>query len=287
MSLEFLAKSFAELRDDFDLKYGHIVRTVEPEKIAPLIRTNFATSELIWDDALSVLGANQFYAVSLVGPQGSGKTTIAEEFAKRALKQDFNIIYAKPEDFLPDVNKWIERIIAGGARAKNYLVLDDISYYFDTQPRKAQSLVKNIVARFRHVFGGQLFVFYITHRLHAAPPMLRNAGTWIFASMQPADRQDAEEVIGKTKEMRDRLQALYVFISRCTIEGPKKRLIKFSLNDAEFLFKWGIKDDVGDGRLMVCFHAGRLDVYNSKVSDTNATFDFEDYRFTKEEKNVF
>lgn len=283
MNLESLAYNYRQTNELYEKLHFSKLKNesfdVVEEKKTMRFNASFVTAEQIWNDAVSVLGANQFYAISIVGPQGSGKTTIAEEIAKRAKADDFKLVYALPDDFLPDVNTWVVKAV-DEPRAKNCLIIDDLSYSLDMQPRKVQALIKNLVSRFRHVFGGQLLVIYITHRLHAAPPMLRNSGTWIFSAMQAADRDDAREIIGKSKEMKDRLEALYYFISKVMIDGPKHRTIKFVLGDHEMSFKWGTKEDPGDGRLMACFHSGRLNVFCSKKVE-GSVMDLNVYRFAK------
>lgn len=235
---------------------------------------SFITPEQIWNDGYAVLQTNQFYAVSIVGPQGSGKSTLASEFVPYAIKNDFKIIYALPDDYLNHVDAWLDKCTED-PRAKNFLVMEDMSYANDLQSRKNQAALKNAVARFRHIFKGQMFVVFITHRLHGAPPMMRNSNTWVFSSMQSADRDDAQEIIGRNKDLRERLEGLYAFISRVTIEGARNGIIKFQLKDKEHTFRWGKKEDPADGRLMASYHAGELKVFLSKVVQD---IDLEKYR---------
>lgn len=287
MSLDLLAENYRQLNQLYEKMY---VNTQNDQSETPegentnYTANTFIMSEQIWNDAMAVLESNQFYSISIVGPQGSGKTEIARTMAKYALLNDFKIVYALPDDFLPNVSSWLEKILVE-PRAKNCLIIDDLSYTLEMQPRKTQALIKNLVARFRHVFGGQLLVIYITHRLHAAPPMLRNSGTWIFSAMQSADRDDASEIIGKNKEMRERLESLYNFIAKVSIEGAKNRIIKFTVGDKDISksFVWGTKEHKGDGRLMACYHGGKLNVFCSKISDD--PIDLEKYRFPKSNIN--
>lgn len=229
----------------------------------------------IWDDAKGILQNNHFYALGSVGSQGTGKTTLAQQFAMKAQKDGFKIIYALPEDYLTDVNVWIDKV-AHEPSAKNCLVLDDLSYSFDTQARKQQALMKNVIARFRHIFQGQVFVIYITHRLHAAPPMLRNAGTWIFTQLSSIDRDDMTEVIGRSKEQRELLDSMQTFLTNAITEGNKGKEIHYKYMNEMYKFKWGNKDDAGDGRLMAALHNDKLTLFNSKVE---GDIDFEKYRY--------
>ena len=240
----------------------------------PLKIQKFVEVDDVWNDAIGKLNNNHFYAIGCVGSQGSGKTTVASQFAKKAKEHDFRIIYALPEDYLTDVPAWIERVTENPS-AKTCIVYEDISYSFDTQHRKQQSLMKNVIARLRHIFQGQVFVIYITHRLHAAPPMLRNAGTWIFTELTPIDRDDMLEIIGKTKEQKELLESMQLFLTNCATEGNKHQDIHYTYNNEVYKFRWGNEQDFGDGRLMASLHNDRLVIFNSKVQNV---FDLMPYR---------
>ena len=228
-----------------------------------------------WQDALGILNNNHFYALGTVGAQGTGKTTLAEQGAVKAQQDGFKLIYALPEDYLTDVNAWIDRVSVNPS-AKNCLILDDISYSFDTQSRKQQAMMKNVIARFRHIFQGQVFVIYITHRLHAAPPMLRNAGTWIFTQLTSIDRDDMTEIIGRSKEQRELLESMQTFLTNCVTEGNKGNDIIYEYNNKQYKFRWGNAQDKGDGRLMAALHNDRLTLFNCKKE---YDIDFNDYRY--------
>src|SRR3990172_86173 len=245
----------------------------EPE-INPL--DTLITSEQIWNDGSSFVHMNEFYALSIVGPQGSGKTSIAKQIATFGKANDFMIIYAMPEDYMNDINAWLE-LVTVTPRARTMIILDDLSYSSDAQNRKNQALLKNMISRVRHIFKGEIFMIYITHRLHATPPMLRNSGSWIFTNMQSADRDDALEIIGRNKETRERLEQIYSFIARVSLDGAKNRTVTYHYNDQEYSFKWGDREDPGDGRMMAIYHGGVLKLFHSKVIETS--INFEDYRF--------
>lgn len=234
------------------------------------------TSEKIWNDGFNLVKLNGFYALSLVGPQGSGKSSIARQVSNFAKKNDFKIIYAMPEDYLHDINAWLE-LCTVNPRARTLICLDDLSYSTDAENKKNQALLKNMIARVRHIFKGEIFMIYITHRLHATPPMMRNSASWIFTNMQSADRDDALEVIGRNKDLRERLEQVYHFIARVTLESAQNRIIKYVFNDKEYSFKWGDRHDKGDGRLMAIYHGGQLKLFRSQ--DSEVSINFEDYRF--------
>lgn len=252
-------------------------KTVVEPPIEHNVIDTFLNTDDIWTDGKAMLETNQFYALSIVGPQGSGKTSIAQQFAQLAEDEGFKIIYALPDDFVSDVQGWSDRTLEPH-NDKTCIILDDLSYALDMSSRKNQSLMKNIVARLRHIYQGQIFVIFITHRLHATPPMLRNSGSWIFTNMQSADRDDSIEVIGKSKEIKERLESIYQFIAKATIDGARDGNIIFTLGGKEVKFRWGKKDNPGDGRLMSIYHTGDLKIFNSRMD--KVSIDLHNYRYS-------
>jgi len=264
---DYEIKNSKPITNEIDLPDGIIENPLE---------ALISTAQL-WHDGYGLVKLNEFYALSLVGSQGSGKTSIAKQLAIHAKENDFRIIYAMPDDYMSDVNAWLAMSTLE-SRAKTFIVLDDLSYFSDAQARKQSALVKNMVSRVRHIFKGQIFMIFITHRLHATPPMLRNSASWIFTNMQSADRDDALEVIGRDKEQRERLERVYSFLSRVTLEGANEdRMVKINYHDKEYKFKWGDKKDPADGRIMSIYHGGKMKLFHSKDVETSINFD--DYRF--------
>jgi len=272
MSLEIWARHHKNFFESIQ-RPKPVVQNIEAIEQAPVI--SFLTAKGIYDDIIPVISTNKFYALSLLGPQGSGKTICASEFATFAKQDGFRLVYSRPEDFMKDMEAWINKILENPAE-KYMLVLEDLSYYMDTQSRKNQSIVKNLISRIRHKFQGEMFIVYITHRYHSVPPMLRNGASWIFSSMQAADREDAMKLIPRRKEMRERLDQIYSFIAKATIEGPRDGKFVYQVGEQKTVFRWGNKEDPGDGRLMASYHAGDMKIFNSKVVENMV--DLEDYR---------
>lgn len=294
MSLDSLAKTFRSQIDDFNARYSYDEVSIRPIQVEQVDERNyndsFVQAKDIWIDAKAKLDTNEFYAVSIVGTQGSGKTNLGSEFAICAMEDRYRLIYALPEDFLNNVEGWIDAIKEQDDvidresydKGQYCIMLDDLSYSNDQQNRKNQSLLKNAIARIRHRLEGKVFLIYITHRLHAAPPMLRNSGSWIFSEMQSADRDDALEVIGKNKELREKLDQIYSWLQGVIFEGAKSGIVKYELDGKRFTFKWGKKSDAGNGRLMCLYHAAQLVIYNSKLIPYE--FNLNDFRVKALEK---
>lgn len=235
----------------------------------------FLTVDSLWNDIKPSLDSDKFYAVSLVGPQGKGKTYLARLFGTKAEDDGFMVVYAKAEDVFLNLEEWVKKVKTKLEEWKTdriCIIADDMSYSNDSVSKKLSSKFKHFIADVRHVFEDKeknfnptVFMVYISHRLHSLPPMLRNSGSWIFTSMQSADRDDAMKVITKRKEMQEKLEVMYEFISKVSIDGPKAKKLKFTFGKHETEFVWGTEENPGDGRLMVCNHAGDLKIFNSKA----------------------
>src|SRR5574337_234596 len=105
-SLELLSKHTRQLIDDWNERNkeddpSEMVTKVEEvvaEDYVP--KFNFLTPEMMIHDIFSVVLSNRFYALSLCGPQGTGKTVAASVFATYAKRAGYRLVYALPEDFM-------------------------------------------------------------------------------------------------------------------------------------------------------------------------------------------
>lgn len=256
-----------------------------------VFRSPFVTSETIFTDVLPTIESDRFAAISLIGPQGKGKTTLAAVFGTLAEDNDFLVIYGKSEDILPDLEAWVAKVVVKLKYHGNHkicFIMDDMSYSTGGMKARKAADFKHFIADIRHVFEKalslkentlEIFMIYNSHRLHSLPPMLRNSGSWIFAAMQAADREDALDLIPKQKTARDRLDALYSFIGKVSVLGPKHHNLNLNFGANTLNFVWGTKDDPGDGRLMVSYHAGEIRIFNSKKINGLIDLDSPEYRF--------
>lgn len=248
----------------------------------------FLTVDSLWEDIKPSIKSDKFYAVSLVGPQGKGKTFLGRLFGTKAEDDGFLVIYAKAEDVFLNQEEWVRKVkvkLEEWDTDKLCIIFDDMSYSNDSVSKKNSAKFKHFVADVRHVFEDKekhfnpsVFMVYISHRLHSLPPMLRNSGSWIFTSMQSADRDDAMKVITKRKEMQEKLEIMYEFISKVSIDGPKAKKLKFTFGKHNMDFLWGTEENTGDGRLMVCNHAGDLKIFNSKAMSEMIDIESDLYR---------
>jgi hypothetical protein len=280
MSLDIQAFEYRRRVAEFERRLEEIRMRGAPAATAQVEKYEipFLTAEKIYEQGFKVMESNKFFAAALLGPQGTGKTTIIQKLVSLAMQDKMKIVYAMPEDFMSNIDAWIARVLA--EKAERYcLVVEDLSYAMETQKRQTQAKIKNVVARFRHIFDGEMFVVYVTHRLHAAPPIMRNAWTWIFTTMQSADREDALKVVGRTKEMRDQLEAIYSLISNVSVRGPDEKIIRLELNGKQMDFEWGDAENPGDGRLMAAYHSGKLEIFQNKMTLDDLELDLEKFRY--------
>jgi len=236
---------------------------------------SFLDIDQIWQDMQGSLNKNHFHAIAFIGTQGTGKTSASAEFAKRAKAGGYRLINAMPEDYLDNLDAWLDLVIKD-ATAFTCLVLDDQSYAQGTKSAKIQAAWKNVVARFRKILGGTVFVIFVTHRLHATPPMMRNAGTWFFTEVNANDVEDMLEVVGKNKTNREAVTQIQEFLGELIIEGKKNTNIEFEYEGKYYKFRWGDENDAGDGRLMACLHEQKIQIFNAKVQ--KPILDLEQYR---------
>lgn len=273
-NFEVHAQYLAQVFNQFS-EQDTIVQKIEEEKPIEFVVPSFLDIQQVWDDAQGTLRNNKFYAMAFIGTQGTGKTQACEEVTKLAQKAGYRIIYAMPEDYLEHLEEWLNTL-AQNPRALNCLILDDQSYAAGTKSNRVQAAWKNVVARFRKVFGGTVLVLYVTHRLHATPPMMRNAGTWVFTGVEANDIEDMLEVIGKNKTNREVVNDLQQFLGDIITEGRKRGVVEFEYQDKFYRYKWGNKEDKGDGRLMVAIHEHHVEIFN--VQATEPDLDLESFR---------
>jgi len=245
---------------------------LEEEKIKEVVfKSPFLLAEEIFNDVMPSVDTDEFYAISHIGGQGKGKTFSGDLFATLAERAGFLIIYGKAEDILDHMAYWIENareLIKKHGSPKVCFVLDDMSYSTGMISSKKAAAFKHFVGDIRHVFEDihgsiKIFMIYISHRYHSVPPMLRTSASWVFSSMLPEDRADALKLIPKQKEELEKLDRLYSFLYTVSTNGPKDVTLNLeNSNGTPFTFKWGRKEDPGDGRLMLIFHAGVMRLYN-------------------------
>lgn len=243
----------------------------EEEVKETVFKNPFLLANDIFQDVIPSVISDEFYAISLIGGQGKGKTYSANLFATLGAQAGFLVIYGKAEDILDHMVSWVEEVrerIKKHGSPKVCFVLDDMSYSTGMISSKKAATFKHFVGDIRHVFEDifgkiQIFMIYISHRYHSVPPMLRTSASWVFASMLPEDRADALKLIPKQKEELEKLDRFYSFLYNASTRGPKEITLFFEdSNGVTYPFKWGMKEDPGNGRLMLIFHAGVMRLFN-------------------------
>lgn len=298
---EYLSKLF---QDYYNEKQEIQVLEEEPT-IDEYIEPRFLHSEDIFNDILPVVESNEFGGLSLIGGQGNGKSFSASEFATLSEDEGFLIIYGKFEDVMVDLPAWKERVkeaIIQHGNERLCLVLDDMSYSSGMISARKAATWKNFIGDIRHQFENvlgqgirpRIFLILISHRYHSVPPIMRNSMSWVFASMNSEDRQDAQKLIPKSKEELEKLDNLYKFFLNVSSAGPQMakegKPLQFNFSGNKMNFLWGTNANPGNGRLMIIYHKGEMKLFNPRK--INNMIDLEQYRFkiqpkpelTKEEK---
>lgn len=267
-SIGELAKSRSNPQD--------IQKTIEVEKERKVtLHFNFPTAETMFKDFLPIIEANGLFQLTYIGNRGFGKTSSSEDFATVARDHGFLTIYGKAEDILPDLNGWVEKasqkIREHGSPYVTF-VLDDMSYSTGMISEKKAAGFKHFAADIRHVFEKvhgtiKIFIILISHRYHAVPPMLRSAVSWIFASLDNEDRNDAMKMLTKDKEQQQRLDKIYKFLQEVTVIGPRDKGFYLGSGLKRVWFRWGTEQDPGDGRLMMSYHQGKIGIFNPRRTE--------------------
>lgn len=284
MSMSLLGDYFKQY---FTEKASPTLQVLEPEKKDQEFVPQFIHAEDVFEDIIPIVESNEFYALSYIGGQGNGKSFSASEFATLAKKSGFLCIYGKAEDILVDLDGWINKVkekIIEFNDPRLCIVLDDMSYSSNMLSGKKSAGWKHFIADIRHVFENvlgdgikpKILMIYISHRYHSVPPMLRTSASWIFASMLNEDRYDAQKLIPKNNEERQRLDEIYQFLSDITVLGPKYKVLPLSDNQSEGSFRWGTKEEPGDGRLMMIYHSGHMRIFNPRKIE--GILDLENFR---------
>lgn len=271
MSMDYLASHFNDVLKSTTVE----IISQKKDEIKKTFKPNFLRSEQVFDDILPVVDKNEFYELNYIGVQGHGKSFSASEFATLAEREGFLVIYGKAEEVMTDLIAWKDKVIElilSSKKIKLCIILDDMSYSNATLSPKKSAAWKHFVGDIRHQFEDvlgdgikpKIFLIFISHRYHSVPPIMRNAKTWIFASMLAQDRKDAQELIPKNKEETEKLDEIYHFLEEVTMLGPKYKTVPLTHDGKEFIFHWGDKDDPGDGRLMMIYHSGKMQIFNPR-----------------------
>lgn len=285
MSMSILGDYFRQHLES--LQPEQIQQKKEEEAKEETFDLNILKAEDVFKTILPVIDSDEIFIMNYLGKQGSGKSESAAEFGTISKEHGFLLIYGKAEDIMIDLPQWIEKVSAKIIEANTkyiFFCLDDWSYATGTVSSQKSARWKHFVGNIRHEFKDilfkgykpHIFLIFISHRYHSVPPIMRNSATWIFSSMESQDREDAQKLVTKNKEQLMRLDEVYQFVKEATSLGPVHKNLTFYKNDAKSTFRWGTKEDYGDGRITMIYHQGNIELFNPRKKENR--IDLEDYR---------
>lgn len=207
------------------------------------------------------LDSSDFFLLMVNGQQGSGKSTVARELAHKAHTAGYKIVYSSGVDIVESPDKVTRE--AKGFR-KICLVLDDASYAITTVSSRSQNKLKSFFGLIRHALeGAQVLVIVNIHVTTGVPPIFKNSGVWIFSKPTALEYDACLKIGGRNKKSRDALEKMFQSIVSIQAASTKSKDIPLTLYGRNYNFRWGSKDDPGDGRLMLLLLNGEPLVYNS------------------------
>jgi len=209
------------------------------------------------------LASSEFYLLMVNGQQGSGKSTIARELAHKAHGLGYDLMYSSGFDIIDAPTKFVDQAKALGS-TKICVVLDDLSYVMSATSAKTQSKIKSFFALIRHALQAKVFIIVISHFTTAVPPIFKNSNVWIFSKPTTQEYDGMIKIVGRRETQRAKLETMFQSVNRLQEEANKNPEVHFKMDGKPYVFRWGSKEDPGDGRLMLAIFDGEPQIYNSK-----------------------
>lgn len=209
------------------------------------------------------IASSEFYLLMVNGQPGSGKSTIARELAHMSHGLGYELMYSSGFDIIDAPTKFIDQAKLTGAK-KICVVLDDLSYVMSATSSKTQSKIKSFFALIRHALQAKVFVIVIAHFTTAVPPIFKNSNVWIFSNPTTQEYDAMVKVVGRRDTQRAKLETMFQSVCKIQEAANVNADIDFKVDGKNYRFRWGSKEDPGDGRLMLTLLNGEPLIYNSK-----------------------
>lgn len=213
------------------------------------------------------LESSDFYLLSVSGQQGSGKSTLARELTHFAHLAGYKPIYSSGFDIMEAPDTFSREAVGFD---KVCIILDDLSYVLGAVSGKAQSKSKSFFGLIRHFLTQanngkpvKVMVIVIAHFTTAIPPMFKNTNVWVFSKPTTLEYDAMIKVVGRNQNSRDQLDKIFNAVMKIQALANKNKDLVLTFQDSKYSFRWGSKEDPGNGRLVMLILNGKPMIYNS------------------------
>lgn len=217
--------------------------------------------EELWEEIKPQVDSSEYYLLMINGSQGSGKTTIAKNFAHLAHNDGYYLLYSSAFDLIDAPMAFIDK---GKGHDKVCIIIDDVSYALGATSQKSQAKVKNFFSLIRHALKARIFVIVITHITTGVPPVFKNSNTWIFSAPTTQENDAMVKIVGRKKQLRDQLQQMFDAVKEIRAAVSQSEVIEFTMYGQPFKFHWDV-----DGRISLIIKNGEATMYHSKKVECN------------------
>lgn len=227
------------------------------------------TAQDFWKEIRPKIASAEWFHIYIDGEPGSSKTTVMRELAHCAEQDGFANFYSSSFDIL-DAPVAMQSKVKG--HRKICVMLDDMSYAVSTMSQKMQNKIKNFITLIRHAMetetvNPEIFFMVSAHFKTAVPPVLKNTNYWIFTAPKNQEQDIMLKLVGRKEQKRKQMQDMFDAVTQLQAAAAPGKVLKFTMYGKLFEFKWGDKDDPGDGRLHLIIKNGDALFYNSKRID--------------------
>ena len=117
----------------------------------------------------------------------------------------------------------------------------------------------------RHAANAKIFLIVVAHFSSGVPPVLRStSGCYFFTSPTAIEMPFLKVLAGTDKGNKNKLAEMFSAAQTLRNQAQTNPNLLFDWRGHPYQFKWGTKEDPGDGRLSLCMHAGESILYQTR-----------------------